>query len=86
MALCSSAAYGLLSWIAFRRSARLTGATFVVAVPCLLAVGGMGSGEQTLARQWMEEGINSAGQIARALGSFCLYRGYIRTTAEMDDA
>ncbi|MBN1178656.1 MAG: hypothetical protein JXD18_05560 [Anaerolineae bacterium] len=76
MTLCSIGAYGVLTTIAFRRGARLAGALFIVAVLCLFAMSGMASGEQTVARQWIEEGINSAGQIAFAAGSFLLYRSY----------
>ena len=81
--LCSIGAYGLLTWIAFRRGARLAGVMFFVALLCLLAMSGMASGEQTVARQWVEQGINSAGQCALALGSFSLYRSYIRTAREV---
>jgi hypothetical protein len=80
MTLCSIGAYGILTYVAFRRRVRLAGALFIVAVLCLFAMSGMTSGEQTVARQWIEESVNSTGQIAFAAGSFLLYRSYRRTT------
>jgi hypothetical protein len=81
--LCSIGAYGLLTYIAFRRGARLAGALFIAAVLCLFAMSGLSSGEQTVARQWIQEGINSAGQSAFAMGSYLLYRTYRRTAGEV---
>jgi len=72
--LCSVGAYGLLAYIAFRRGARLAGALFIVALLGLLAMSGMAGGGQSVARQWIEEGINSFGQIVFALGSYLLHR------------
>jgi hypothetical protein len=83
--LCSIGAYGLLTYIAFRRGARLAGALFILAVVCLFAMSGMARSEQTVARQWIEQGINSAGQSAFAAGSFLLYRTYRRPSSEVDD-
>ncbi len=74
MTLCSLGAQGILTYISFRRGARLAGAMFIVAVLCMLGMASMSSGEQTVARQWIEESINSVGQIAFAVGSFLLYR------------
>jgi hypothetical protein len=74
MTLGSLALHGVLSFIAFRRRARLAGVLFIVAVLCMLSLAGMASGEQTVSRQWIEESVNSAGQIAFALGSHLLYR------------
>jgi hypothetical protein len=71
--LCSIGAYGLLSYMAFRKGTRLAAVLFIVAVLCLLGMSGMASGEQTVARQWIEQSVNSAGQAAFALGSFLLY-------------
>jgi hypothetical protein len=81
--VCSIGAYGLLTYIAFRRGAPLAGALFIAAVLYLFAMSGLSSGEQTVARQWIEEGINSAGQSAFAVGSYFLYRTYRRTAGDM---
>jgi hypothetical protein len=84
--LCSIGAYGFLTYIAFRRGARLAGVLLILALACLFAMSGMASGEQTVARQWIEEGINSAGQSAFAAGSFLIYRTFRRPSGEIDDA
>jgi hypothetical protein len=76
MTLASLIAQGLLAYVAFRRRAYAAGAGFVVAFFCLLAMGGMAGGEQTIAMQWIEESVNAAGQIAFAAGSFLLYRDF----------
>lgn len=74
MTISSIGANGILTYVAFRRGARLAGALLVVSVLCLFAMGGMAGGDQTVARQWIEEGINATGQIAFAVGSLLLYR------------
>jgi hypothetical protein len=37
-------------------------------------MGASASGVQTIARQWLEQSINSAGQLSFLLGSLLLYR------------
>jgi hypothetical protein len=76
MTICSIGAQGVLTYIAFRRSARLAGMLFAIAVLCTFGMGGMASGEQTVAKQWIEESINSVGQISFAVGSYLLYRNF----------
>lgn len=76
MVLASLAAYGLLAWIAFRRRALSAGVSYVIALICILVMGGMAGAEQTIAQQWIEEGINTTGQIAFAAGSYLLYRDF----------
>jgi hypothetical protein len=76
MTICSVGAQGILAYIAFRRSVRIAGALFALAVLCTLGMGGMASGEQTVARQWIEEIVNSVGQISFAVGSYLLYRDF----------
>lgn len=82
MTLASLGAQGILSYIAFRKKARLAAAGFIVAFLCLLAMGNLASGEQTLARQWLEEGINSIGQVGFMLGSLLLYRNVKQSEGE----
>jgi hypothetical protein len=81
--LFSISAYGLLTYLAFRRGAHLAGMLFIVAVLCLLAMSGMAGAEQTIARQWIEQGINSVGQGTFAMASFFLYRAYLHRSREM---
>jgi hypothetical protein len=73
MTLASLGLQGILSYVAFRRKAYLAVAMYIVAILCMLGMAGLASGEQNIARQWIEEGINSTGQIAFALGSYLLY-------------
>lgn len=80
MTLCSLGAQGILAYISFQRKAKLAAAGFIIAFMGLLAMGGLASAEQTVAMQWIEESINSMGQIGFALGSIFLYKSY-RSTA-----
>ncbi len=75
MTLCSLGAHGILSYLSFRKRAPLAGGLFILAILCMLGMSGMASSlEQTVANQWLEEGINSIGQISFAFGSFLLFR------------
>jgi len=76
MTLASLAAQGLLAYLAFHRRAYGAAAGFLIAFVCLLAMGGMAGGEQSVSRQWVEEIVNAFGQIAFAIGSVMLYRNY----------
>jgi hypothetical protein len=47
-------------------------------VLCMLGMSGMASGsEQTVAVQWIEEIMNSIGQISFALACWLLYKNYV---------
>jgi hypothetical protein len=75
MTICSLGAQGILVYISFQKKAKLAAAFFILAILCMLGMSGMASGsEQTVATQWIEESINSIGQIGFALGSYLLYR------------
>jgi len=81
MTLSSLGAQGILTYISFKRKASLAAYLFIVAVLCMLGMSGMASGsEQTVASQWIEEIMNSTGQIAFAAACWLLYRNY---TSEM---
>ena len=41
---------------------------------CLVGLGAMASSEQTLAKQWIEQSINTIGQLGFMLGSILLYK------------
>jgi hypothetical protein len=73
MTLSSLGLQGILSYMAFQRKAYLAAAMYIIAILCVLGLAGLAGGEQSIARQWIEEGINSMGQIAFALGSYLLY-------------
>lgn len=75
MTICSLGAQGILTYISFQKKARLAAAMFILAVLCMLGMSGMASSvEQTITMQWVEESINTTGQIALAIGSYLLYR------------
>jgi hypothetical protein len=77
MTLSSLGAQGILTYISFNRKARLAATLFIVAVLCMLGMSGMASGsEQTVATQWIEEIMNSVGQISFAVACWLLYRNY----------
>ncbi len=77
MTLSSLGAQGILTYISFKRKAPLAASLFIVAVLCMLGMSGMASGsEQTVAAQWIEETMNSIGQIAFAAACWLLYRNY----------
>jgi len=84
MTLASMGANGILTYISFRRGARLAGAAFVVAFLALVGMGAMASGEQTLARQWIEESMNTVGQLGFMLGSIWLYQNFQTQGSEIN--
>jgi hypothetical protein len=73
MTLSSLGLHGILSYMAFRRRAYLAAAMYILAILCMLTMAGLAGAEQSIARQWLEEGINATGQIAFALASYLLY-------------
>lgn len=78
MTLSSLGAQGILTYISFKRKVPLAAYLFIVAVLCMLGMSGMASGsEQTVAAQWIEESMNSIGQIAFAAACWLLHRNYV---------
>jgi len=73
MTISSIGAYGILSYLGFRRRRPLAGLLFIGTVVLTLGMAGMAGGEQSIARQWIEEGVNSASQVAMAVASCILY-------------
>lgn len=85
MTLCSLGAHGLLAYIGFRKKDHRAAALFILATICMLLMSGLASGaEQTVAIQWIEESINSLGQVSFALGSYLLYRTCQRTGVQIE--
>ena len=77
MTLSSLGAQGILTFISFKRKVPLAASLFIVAVLCMLGMSGMASGsEQTVVTQWIEEIMNSIGQISFAVACWLLYRNY----------
>ena len=82
MTLCSLGSQGILVYVGFRRKARGAAWAYIVSVLCMLGMAAMASGEQTVARQWIEQSINAAGQTAFALGGYLMYRNFAFAGAE----
>lgn len=76
MTLASLGAQGILTYISFKRGARLAAIGFILAFMGLLAMGGLASAEQSVTMQWIEESINSIGQIGFMLGSILLFKDF----------
>lgn len=74
MTLTSMGVQGILTYIAFGRKARAAAAGFIVAFLCLVGMGAMASGEQTLTRQWIEQSVNALGQLGFMLGCILLHQ------------
>ena len=76
MTISSMAANGILTYISFKRGAKVAAIGFILAFLGLVAMGGLASAEQSVAMQWVEESINSIGQISFAVACWLLYRNY----------
>jgi len=76
MTLSSLGAEGILTYMAFKRGLRLAGAAFAIGVMGLLAMGTLASAEQTITMQWIEESVNTIGQIGFMLGNILLHRNF----------
>jgi hypothetical protein len=76
MTVCSLGAQGILTYIAFKRGAKLAAVGFIIAFFGVLLMGGLASAEQTLTMQWIEESINSIGQLGFMSGSILLFKNY----------
>lgn len=78
MTLSSMGAQGILAYLSLRRRVPLAAVGFIIAFLCLVAMGGMASGEQTIAKQWIEESINALGQLGFMVGTILLHRNVRR--------
>jgi hypothetical protein len=74
MTLTSMGVQGILTYISFQRKAKLAAAGFIVAFLCLVSMGALASGEQTLAMQWVAQSVNSFGQLGFMVGSMLLFQ------------
>jgi len=74
MTLASMGVHGILTYMSFQRNEKIAATGFIVAFLCLVGMGAMASAEQTLAKQWIEQSINTVGQLGFMLGSILLYR------------
>ena len=73
MTLSSLGAQGILTYISFKRQARLPAYLFIVAVLCMPGMSSMANdSEQNITNQWIEEIMNSIGQISFAFARWRL--------------
>jgi hypothetical protein len=78
MTVASLGAEGILATLAFRRKARAAAIGFVIGVLGILAMGALASAEQTIVMQWVEESVNTVGQLGFMAGCILLYQDYKR--------
>ena len=76
MTLSSMGLQGILAYMAFQRKNTWAAVGFIIAFLCLVGMGAMASGEQTLARQWIEEGINTVGELGFMFGAILLHNDF----------
>jgi hypothetical protein len=75
--LASLGSYGILAFLSFRRGIKFAAWCYILTIIFVLGMSGMAGGaDQSIRMQWVEEGINSIGQLVFALGSWSLYRSY----------
>ena len=74
MTLTSMGVQGILAYISFQRKAKLAATGFIVAFLGLVGIGALASGEQTVARQWIEQSVNVVGQLGFMVGSILLFQ------------
>ncbi len=74
MTISSLGAQGILTYLSFKWGTKAAGYLFALAVLCMLGMAGMASGEQTIARQWIEQSVNLLGQSSFMVGSILLER------------
>lgn len=77
MTLTSMGVQGILTYVSFQRKAKLAAVGFIVAFLGLVDMGAMASVQQTLARQWIEQSINTAGQLGFMVGSILLHQNVV---------
>ena len=76
MTLSSLGCHGLLTFVSFKRGARIAAVCFIIAFIGLLSMSMLSSAEQTVTMQWVEESINSVGQIGFMMGSIFLHKNF----------
>lgn len=76
MTITSLGAYGILTYISFRRKIPYAAIGFILAFIGVLLMGGLASQPQTVSLQWIEQSINSIANIGFAIGCILLYRNY----------
>jgi len=73
MTISSIGLQATLGYIAFKKKIRTAELAYGISILCVLGLAGMASAEQSIMNQWIEEIINSIGQIAFAGGSYLIF-------------
>lgn len=76
MTITSLGAYGILTYISFRKKVPIAAIGFIFAFIGVLLMGGLASQPQTVALQWIEQSINSIANLGFAFGTFLLYKNF----------
>lgn len=76
MTFASLATYAYLASISIQRHLRLATAGFIIAFSSVLAMGLLASQPQTVSLQWLEQSINTLGNLSFAVGAFLLHKNY----------
>lgn len=66
--------YGVLASYSYKNHLKTAAWCYILTILIVLGMSGMASwGEQTIGRQWIEEGVNTIGQLSFAVGSMILF-------------
>jgi uncharacterized membrane protein len=76
MTISSLGLYVLLAILGWRKRNYMIVIMYVIIIVTTIGLAGMATMEQTIGQQWIEEGVNSMGQIAFAVGSMLLFQDY----------
>jgi len=81
MTLASLGIHFVLIFLSLKNSTRMSAISFVLGLVFLLSMGALASGEQTIARQWLEGWINTFAQTGFAIGTWFLFKAYSQQLA-----
>ena len=79
MTVASLGVEGILASLAFRRKVTMAGVGFIFGILGILAMGGLASIDQSPTMQWVEESVNTIGQLGFMVGCILLYRNFTDT-------
>jgi hypothetical protein len=74
MTLASLGTHIVLIYLSLKHRSRLGAISFLLGLILLLSMGALAGGEQTIARQWLEEWVNAFAQTGFAIGAWLLYQ------------
>jgi hypothetical protein len=74
MTLACLGTHIVLIYLSWKHRSRLGAISFLIGLIFMLSMGALARGEQTIARQWLEQWINAFGQTGFAIGAWLLYQ------------